>query len=300
MSVESGSNPMNPPSVCGIIVTYHPTAEMVRKFAEVLAQVAELVVVDNGSSAEEVQALREASTAIGFHLLHNPENLGIATALNQGVTWAQGRNHNWVFLLDQDSFVTDGLVRSLITTWESHPERELVGTICPLYRDPISGETAKTRPAADGAPVYTLTSGSLLPLWIFQQIGMFADEYFIDYVDVEFSLRMRAKGYRILEARDAILNHSVGSPTERQLLGLFRYHLSNHSYVRRYYMYRNRLVTIRKYFKRFPRWALYDFYVLNKDFLKIAIAETDRTRKVHAMLRGAIHSFTGRMGRMPV
>ncbi len=50
-------------SVCAVIVTYHPNAGMLENMAKVLTQVQDLVVVDNGSTAEELAPLREASKA---------------------------------------------------------------------------------------------------------------------------------------------------------------------------------------------------------------------------------------------
>src|SRR5579872_2133428 len=99
--------------VCAVIVTHHPSAKMLELLNDVLAQVQGLVVVDNGSNDDEVQALRNRSGALGFQLIENGKNLGIAEALNQGVAWAKIKGFLWVILFDQDSRITGGFVRQM-------------------------------------------------------------------------------------------------------------------------------------------------------------------------------------------
>src|SRR5260370_28561735 len=174
---------MTAQSVCAVIVTYHPSAKMLENIAQVLAQVQGLVVVDNGSNDDELDPLRVASRTVGFKLIENGENLGIAEALNQGVFWAKSRGYPWVILFDQDSGITDGFIDQMLASWKSHPDRERVGSIHPKYVDPETGVEPVVRRAGDGGPVFSFTSGSLMPVWLFYKIGNFASRYFINSVD---------------------------------------------------------------------------------------------------------------------
>jgi GT2 family glycosyltransferase len=101
-----GTNPeverMMGQSVCAVIVTYHPTPKMLENVPEILAQVQRLIVVDNGSTSDELEPVRVMSQSFGFQLIENGENLGIAEALNQGVRWARNSGYPWVILFDQD------------------------------------------------------------------------------------------------------------------------------------------------------------------------------------------------------
>ncbi len=56
------------PSVCAVIVTYHPSAGVVEHIAKILTQVQGLVVVDNGSSADEIGLLRSRAMTSVFTL----------------------------------------------------------------------------------------------------------------------------------------------------------------------------------------------------------------------------------------
>jgi rhamnosyltransferase len=283
-------------SVCAVIVTYHPNAGMLENMAKVLTQVQNLVVVDNGSTAEELAPWREASKAGGFFLIENGENLGIAEALNQGVLWAKNQGYPWVILFDQDSKITENFVPQMFEAWESHPDRDRVGTIQPRYVQPDLGFEPEVLRAADGGPVTSMTSGSLMPIWIFEKIGYFASDFFIDLVDCEYSLRIRAAGYSIADSRSAVLLHAAGNPEKSSFLG-FSFQPSHHDAIRRYYISRNRVVVYRRYLFVFPRWILGSMYQSLRETAKCFVAEQDRARKFRNFLLGIWDGLTGRMGK---
>jgi len=283
-------------SVCAVIVTYHPRPTMLAHLPRVLAQVQGMLVVDNGSYPVELEGLRTSSRALGFHLIENGENLGIAEALNRGVRWAKENGYSWVILFDQDSRITDGFVQQMFAALESHPDRARVASIHPRYLDPETRIEAPVPRAGDGGPVRSLTSGALIPVWIFDKIGGFASEYFIDQVDTEYSYRIRAAGYLIADSREAILLHHAGHPTKISILK-FTFKPTNHSAIRRYYMSRNRIVVYRKYFRRFPRWILQSMNESFRETVKCFLGEQDRTRKFRNFLLGTWDALTGRMGK---
>jgi rhamnosyltransferase len=141
-----------------------------------------------------------------------------------------------------------------------------------------------------------MTSGSLLPVWIFDQLGLFATEYFIDMVDWEYCLRIRAAGYRVIDSRDAVLLHSAGIPVQRRILS-FAFYPSSHSPIRRYYLTRNRIVLFRKYFFRFPLWIIRAMWDGFRETVKCLVGEQDRWIKLQSMRLGTWDGLTGRMGK---
>lgn len=283
-------------SVCAVIVTYHPSPKMLEIVPMVLAQVRGLAVVDNGSSAEEVAALRVASQTVGFELIENGENLGIAEALNRGVRWARRQGYPWVILFDQDSQLRPCFVEEMLAAWEAHPRRDLVGSIHPRYVDPETGVEGVVPRESDGTPILPMTSGALMPAWIFDKVGWFASEFFIDLVDWDYSFRIRRAGFLVADAKDVKLFHSPGKPTQLTLLG-HTFLQSNHNAVRRYYMTRNRIVFCRKYFWSFPGWITAGAYAQLKETIVCLLMEQDRARKLRNVLRAISDALTGRMGR---
>jgi rhamnosyltransferase len=287
---------MTAQSVCAVIVTYHPSIEMLEHMSRVLTQVEGLVVVDNGSSADELDALRVTSGTVGFQLIENGENLGIAEALNQGVRWAKSKDYSWVILFDQDSQITEGFVRQMFAAWESHPNRERVASIHPRYADPGTRVEAVVPRAGDGSPVLPMTSGALMPAWIFDRIGLFASEYFVDLVDWEYCFRIRTAGYLVSDSRHAKLLHAPGSPAKTTVLG-YTFHHSRHSAVRHYYISRNCVAFCRQYLFSSPRWVLNGVYRQWHDAIVSLIAEENRARKFSNLLLGIWDGLTRRMGK---
>ena len=283
-------------SVCAVIVTYHPSASMIENMPKVLDQVDGLVVVDNGSNTDELNFLRNASQSFGFHLIENGENLGIAEALNQGVRWAKSKEYPWVILFDQDSKITEGFVNQMFATWESHPECERLGSVHPRYVDPLTGVEPVVARARDGGPIMSMTSGSLMPAWIFDKIGLFASEFFIDLVDTEYCLRIRAAGYLVADSRHATLLHTAGHPQKHTLVG-FSFRPTYHSAMRRYYFSRNRIALYRKYFFKFPRWMLLILYWQVRELTKSFLAEQNRKLKFRYFLLGVWDGLMSRMGK---
>jgi rhamnosyltransferase len=283
-------------SVCAVIVTYHPSADMVENMPKILSQVQGMVVVDNGSNTDELNFLRNASQSFGFQLIENGENLGIAEALNQGVRWAKSKEYPWVILFDQDSKITEGFVKQMFATWESHPERERLGSVHPRYVDPLTSVEPAVARARDGGPITSMTSGSLMPAWIFDKIGLFAAEFFIDLVDTEYCLRIRAAGYLVADSRYATLLHTAGHPQKHSLLG-FSFRPTCHSAMRRYYFSRNRVALYRKYFFKFPRWMLLILYWQVRELAKSFLAEQNRKLKFRNFLLGVWDGLMGRMGK---
>ncbi len=288
---------MTAQSVCAVIVTYHPSAKMLESMSNVVAQVQGLVVVDNGSNDDELDPLRVASQTVGFQLIENGENLGIAEALNQGVFWAKSRGYPWVILFDQDSGITDGFIDQMLASWKSHPDRERVGSIHPKYVDPETGVEPVVRRGGDGGPVFSFTSGALMPVWIFDKIGNFASEYFIDCVDFEYCFRIRAAGYIIADSRQAVLLHAAGHANRRLTALGFSFRPSHHSAERRYYISRNRIALYRKYCRVFPGWVLQSMNEYLRETVKCFVGEQDRGRKFRNFLLGTWDGLIGRMGR---
>ena len=88
MASEAGTaqtvNPGSKADVCAVVVTYHPDPGFPDRLDRVRPQVGRVVVVDNGSSPPAREMLRNAAGP-DVELILNDANLGVATALNQGV-----------------------------------------------------------------------------------------------------------------------------------------------------------------------------------------------------------------------
>jgi rhamnosyltransferase len=288
---------MDGEGACGIVVTYRPDSDVVTNLEWLRPQVQHLVVVDNGSTREELTPLRAASQSMNFELIENGENLGIATALNIGTRRAMLLNAPYVFLFDQDSRVTDGFVATMMAAFEGSRWGVDLGILVPRYTDIRHGTPLFSNRVKRGLEA-AMTSGSLLRTETFTRFGSFIDELFIDGVDYEFSLRLRKRGGVIDECADAVLLHSPGEPRHHKLFGIFRYKTANYSPARRYYQERNKVWITKRYGLRFPVFCFKLFFFSSKDFVKILVAEEDKFLKLRYFLRGLLDGIRGRLGKL--
>ncbi|WP_158749468.1 glycosyltransferase family 2 protein [Acidobacterium sp. S8] len=284
--------------VCALFITYRPEADVLGNIAKVRPQVQGLVVVDNGSSESARAPFHVASQKLDFTLIENGRNLGIAAALNIGVRWAQSQGYRWIVLFDQDSTITDGFIGAMLREYQSHPHSDCLAIVTPKHIDQTNGEWRAPAFAVDGTPLVAITSGSLMPLNIFEKCGEFEEDLIIDRVDDEYCLRARSLGFTIALCEQAILHHAVGAPRTHHAYGIASFRASHHNAKRRYYITRNRLVMVKRYWKQHPQWCYSALVAMLKDTAKVVLAEEDSFTKVINILRGTLHAITGRMGKV--
>jgi rhamnosyltransferase len=184
----------------------------------------------------------------------------------------------------------------MFAAWESHPDRSRVCSVHPKYVHPETGLEHRVQRAPDGGPIISITSGALMPVWVFDKIGGFASEYFIDWVDIEYSYRIRAAGFLIADSSEAVLLHAAGHSKPFSFLG-FHFQPGHHSATRWYYMSRNRVAVYRKYLLVFPVWILKSMWDSVKGTIKGLIVEDDRTIKFRNFMLGTWDGLAARMGK---
>jgi rhamnosyltransferase len=284
--------------VCAVVVTFHPESSVSDNLFRVRSQVDNIIVIDNGSSAEALSLLRSLATQMCFSLVENGENLGIAAALNIGVRMALAQGYRWISLFDQDSAVTDGFIDAMLRSYVEDPHHEKIAIICPRFKDPVIGMTDEPPIAKDGRPLYTITSGSLMPIEVFAHCGLFEEDLIIDRVDEEYCLRVRSLGYTLVLCQNATLIHRIGTPTQHFLFGKHFCYSTNHNAIRRYYITRNRFILLQRYWKQYPLWAYWQIRDFLKETAKVLLVEDDRRAKLWNTARGTLHAFLGRRGRL--
>lgn len=301
--------PANPePSLLAVVVTYFPDATVADNLRAVVAECRQAVVVDNGSDA----ATQEQLAAIpGVTLLRLVKNIGLAAALNLGAERALAMGARWIVTFDQDSRPQSGMVRAL---WTLHQRQPLAGVIGPCLLEPGNMDHPYRpvcahprwpfwfrRPQVDrdrDDVTMVITSGSLMELELWRQLGGFDSALFIDYVDIDYCLRVRQAGRKVAVAADAVLVHHLGHRQSAQVFGR-DFRPMHHAAFRHYYMARNRMRMWRRHALAVPHWALFDFCFAGYNYSRVLLFEDQRWAKVKAIVRGTWHGLQGRSGPMP-
>lgn len=279
-------------NTCAVIVTYHPDEGFAGRLERVRSQFPLVIVVDNGSLSSVMPDAQAGLPQV--YLVANQTNLGIAAALNQGVELAKQRGFEWVVTLDQDTVVATEMLATFIDVYRrSGGGNVMIGS---NYRD-----VHRRRNYIQCTNAYfmerktLITSGTLVPLELFDAIGFFREDYFIDSVDHEFCLRARAHGCRILISCSAVMEHNIGAHVAgasrlRQFMSV------SHSPTRKYFIARNTIATVKSYFFREPMWGMRQGWRLLSDFASILLFEREKLKRTTAFMVGVAHGFTGKLG----
>jgi rhamnosyltransferase len=287
--------------VVAAIVTLRPDRDVIRHVETLIGRVVRVVVIDNGSGAEAASVLDSIAALPSAEVIRNPANLGIARALNQGAQVAMDSGADWLLTLDQDAGPADEIVSIAGRTFDAYPDRDAIAVIgSTSFEASRAGWVSADRAARPWIEaVNVITAGSFVSLAAIRDIDSFREDLFIDYVDTEFCLRARSRGYRVLASRAPAMTHRIGQPTERWI-GLRAVHPTNHSAFRRYYITRNRFFVWRRYWRTEPRFVAKDILAAHKELVKLVLFEQDRVAKIRAMaagLRDGLRSVSGKRGR---
>jgi rhamnosyltransferase len=286
-------------NICAVITSYNPDLGFSDRLNVVLNQVDKLIIIDNNSDSSTLALLNELSKNINIHIIYNLINLGVAGALNQGILRAMDNNYPWILMLDQDTLISDVLVKEICLILNKLNDIEHVAIIGPSYN--FENRRCFFRTKAEEASSYqevksVITSGSLISLDIFEKIGPFRDDLFIDFVDTEYCLRARAKGYKVLKMRSVLMQHKIGSVTMHNLPWRIT-GTSNHSPLRRYYMMRNNIIVARKYFCKDPLWVVGSLITRLKSTILLVCFEKQRLIKLKYSALGFIDGLSGKLNR---
>ena len=284
--------------VAGIVITYHPDAEVMLNLAAVRPLVSELIVVDNGSDPGAFAMLQKACDELGFDLIANSDNLGMPAALNIGIQRAIELGCDGLLLFDQDSRVTAGFVAAMLSTYADLSTTRRIGILVPQYTDLRTNQPLPFTYLRDGTLVTAISSGSLISVSTYLMCGPIADELFMDSFDHEYSLRIRKAGYIIAECETAVLLHSPGTPRSHALFGLIKFKSTNYSPSRRYYMERNKVWLYRRYVLDFPAFCSRQLLQSPIELLKILLVESDKREKCRFFFRGIYDGVRERMGKL--
>lgn len=293
-----------------VIVTYHPDVKRLVDVLTILSgKVDSVFVVDNGSSFSDESNVLLASFP-NVSLISLFENTGIAFALNVGIQRARELNATHILLMDQDSLPRSDMISLMSAHLEVFKGEEPVAAIGPRFIDVNNGAISQhvhfealrigRIPCPEKTPYvptdFLITSGSLIPLHVLDDVGPMDETLFIDHVDTEWCLRAKSKGYELLGDCEALMEHDLGEYRKR--IWFFRWReVPVHKAFRYYYIFRNSVLLYRR--KYIPwSWIRIDLIRLIQIFGFTLLFGPDRLGKIAMMFRGVRDAFLGKTGKL--
>jgi len=211
----------------------------------------ELVVIDNDSQDETVPLLGKLlATYTGAQLTVMPENVGFARAVNHGLRMASGE---FVVVLNPDCYVTPTTLSDMVAVMESDPRIGIAGCLllnedgseqagCRRYiptpwrslmrvlhlgRIPflrgkrIFGSFIMSRePLPDRPQDVEALSGALMMVRpeSMAEVGLFDEAYFMHCEDLDWCMRFRSGGWRVVFVPTTHAVHAKGGSTRSRPL----------------------------------------------------------------------------------
>lgn len=276
--------------IAAVVVLYNPDKNIVENINSYIDCVEKIYVIDNSnfSNASLFQALPFAHK---LEYVFNKGNLGIAKALNIGCELAIQQDMKWVLTMDQDSKFLN--LNATIISQIYKMKDDKIALYYPNYL--IEGIIYDKYIKENNAPIVVMTSGNFINLSIYKSIAGYEDKLFIDYVDIDYCLKIKAAGHKIALLPDAILVHELGQSMHVSFLSI-KAIVTNHSSLRRYYITRNRLYVNKKHKNISTVFNKTEKRIFINDILKIILFEDDKILKFKSIIKGYLDYRNNKFG----
>ena len=228
----------------------------------------EIIVVDNGSRADEVSTLQQRYPWVT--VVSSPENLGFAGGNNLGIKAAHGK---YLFFINNDTLIEERgmmLFRPLIDRLESD---EHIGVVCPKIRfswgnnpiqytgyTPLSSITLRNESIGFGEDdhgqydtphptPYAHGAAMMVKREAIEKTGLMPECYFLYYEELDWSVMFRRAGYEIWYEPACTVYHKESQTT------------GQNSPLRTYYITRNRLLFAKRNLSAPKRYLTYCYLI---------------------------------------
>ena len=188
----------------------------------------ETIVVDNASSDGSVELLAHDWREVRVEALS--ENRGFAGAVNAGARASSGE---YIVFLNNDTRAEPTWLEALVGAMDDNPAYSFGSSKLLRYDTPglidsaghtyslwlgsganvgelEPGETYSGRAWVFG----TCAAASIYRRTLFDDIGLFDEDFFFAHEDVEFDVRANVAGHRCLLVGDAVVHHKRGASTD--------------------------------------------------------------------------------------
>ncbi|HJN17482.1 MAG TPA: glycosyltransferase family 2 protein [Armatimonadota bacterium] len=222
-----------PASLSVIIVSYNVRDLLLACIASLEGTDCEIIVVDNVSEDDSVEAVREVAPHVT--VIANSENVGFARANSQGIEVCSG---DFILLLNPDTVVKDGALAALTQALADHPNLGVVGprlvnrdgslqcaclefpTPWRIFRDHVLYAAASPPPREPRAlPVadcdWVLGACLMTRRTVLEEVGGLDAEYFMYGEEKDFCFRAKQAGHRVACVPAAEVVHYGGQSADQ-------------------------------------------------------------------------------------
>jgi rhamnosyltransferase len=235
--------------IAAIIVKYGEGTQVISDNIIVLLKLGvDIFLVDNSLNFDPSYG------ELNINYIHNYNNNGLAGGLNAGIKCAIKNGSEFLLLLDQDTILKIETLKEYFSESTRLLEDKKIACCGPSFIDIKFGKKhgfanygflkINAKPTHESAVscLYLMTSATMISKDVFNVVGLMDESLFIDYIDVEWCLRARSRGYNILGLSEFEFLHNVGDSV-KNILWL---KVPVHNKFRLYYQTRNFIYLFRR------------------------------------------------------
>lgn len=241
------------PLVSIVTVNYNTTAvtcELLHSISHNSYRNVEVIVVDNASVEDPTDALLAVYPDV--KVIRSNTNKGFAGGNNLGLVAATG---TYVFLVNNDTEFTDGLIEGLLEVFYTHPDAGMVspkfhyffhkGTIEYAGYQSVDVFTGRNSMIGCKEPDqgqydqissthYAHGGGMMTTAAVLKDVGLMPEVYFLYYEEFDWCEQFKRKGYKIYYQYKSLIYHKESMSTGKN------------SPLKTYYLTRNRILFMRR------------------------------------------------------
>lgn len=242
---------------------YEHTKNCIHSIIENTCNEVDIFVVDNASTDDSISSLKSEFDE-KISIISNRENLGFAGGNNVGLNHIIVNNYKYVWLINNDTRITNNTLQPLIDTIEKNSNCAAV-TSKIFYDEPdprlwyagasfskISlmskhiGEGLHDNAKFNHEQIVPFISGCsmFIRCEYLKKIGLLDDKFFAYYEDLDWCIRARKLNYDLIYQPDSILYHKVSATFNSKLL---RKNRGKTSPLSLYYISRNKIYILKKH-----------------------------------------------------
>lgn len=195
-----------------------------------------IIVVDNHSHDNSVVRFKQYQAkhpSVDCVVIDNEKNLGFAGGINTGLVYARKQEFDYIGVLNPDAVADKKWCRALVDELSSQPKCGIVTGILqrrdgktldttgdfyttwglpgPRNRD----EPTANAPDQPGEIFGATGGGALYRTAMLNDIGLFDEDFFMYYEDVDLSFRAQLAGWKVRYTPKAIAYHKVGASSQK-------------------------------------------------------------------------------------
>jgi GT2 family glycosyltransferase/glycosyltransferase involved in cell wall biosynthesis len=249
-SATSAPSAVNVMRIAAVVLNYRTPDQTLLTVKSLLASrrpIDDIIVVNNDSHGDTREALKNVCSKITY--IHTGSNLGFSGGTNVGIREALARGAGRVLLVNSDVIVPPDAIEHLERCLDTTSDAGIAGPVVLARSEPdriaslgmsYAPSTGRMRHRGNGAiastdqPAARLVDGvsgclMLVRREVFDAVGLFDEEYFFSFEDLDFCLKARRAGFATVLAGRAIVYHeggqSLGATSPRRFYFAARNHL---------------------------------------------------------------------------